>query len=353
MSECEGKRYCILNSSFANLRQKITSFQGMLSAISTRATECLIFSRATIPSPSYDLAYQGRKQDLPHASFPPYAKPTVEEQVFAIHLYDSCGKELNYSSLAIAPKENDRSRLPGTLKSVEHQFSSTVLPNKRTPKFSLIKDIADFRFSDLLVEIIKIYPCNDGSVEIYVTDYTHNGLLFHYSSPKENLGEFGTENLYEYSGIQNKNKWPGPYGKMTLQIKVWPPHSSWIHENVKEEEYVFLRNVRIKTSLDARLEGSLHSDRQYPDRIDVQQCRLNDTEVVQLLRRKQEYWKRFGANDTDDKGGSMTKAERKRRRRREKKGRNISVNAGNLASTSKITSNQHGGLDNPIREIFV
>ena len=312
----------------------------MLSAVSTRATECIIFPGATIPTPSYDLAYQGRKQNLPHEAFPPYAKPTVEEQVFAIHLYDSHGRPVN-SSLAMREDNSSRTRVKS--QPANGNCENSILACKRTAKFSLIKDIADSRFSDLVVEIIKIYPCTDGSVEVYVTDYTNNGLLFHYHNPEEDSKLNDTDGLRQYSGFLKKNRWPGPFGKMTLQIKIWPPHSPWLHENVKEEDYVFLRNVRVKTSLDARLEGSLHVDKQYPSRVDVQVLKLNDPEVVQVLKRKQDYWKELRSNPFMNKGEPMTKAERKRRKRKEKKNRNKMVAAENTdALHLNTTSNQHG-----------
>ena len=306
----------------------------MLSAISTRATECIIFPKATIPTPSYGLAYQGRKQDLPHTAFPPHIKPTVDEQVFAIQLNDSCSKFMP-SAEALFKERNHQ--ITSESKPFTHRSLNSISAAKRTAKFALIRDIEDSRFSDLVVEIIRIYPCTDGSVEIYVTDYTHNGLLFHYNSPKDNLEIYGTEGLYEYSGIQKKNKWPGPFGKMTLQIKVWPPHATWLQENVKEEDCVFLRNVRIKTSSDARLEGSLHADRYYSNRIDIQVLKLNDPEVIQILKRRQEYWKKLQPSSVENKKISTTKAERSNRRKRQKLDREkLDVTASNLAA------NQHG-----------
>lgn len=313
----------------------------MLSAISTRATECIIIPKSTIPSPSYGLAYQGRKQDLPHSAFPPRTKPTVDEQVFVIQLNDSCGKFIPSSTEALFAERNHQSH--SEAKPFTHHSPSSVSAARRTAKFALIRDIEDSRFSDLVVEIIKVYPCTDGSIEIYVTDYTHNGLLFHYNSPEDDLEIDGTEGLYEYSGIRKKNKWPGPFGKMTLQIKVWPPHATWLQENVKEEEYVFLRNVRIKTSLDARLEGSLHADRYYSNRIDVQLLKLNDPEVMQILKRRQEYWKKFHIGSVNSKNNSMTKIERKSKRKRQKIDRD---NFGNTEKLDVIASNsyinQHG-----------
>ena len=313
----------------------------MLSAISTRATECIVFPKATIPTPSYGLAYQGRKQDLPHTAFPPHTKPTVDEQVFAIHLNDSYGKYMPSSAEALFGERNHQR--PSELKSFTHQSLNSDSAAKRTAKFALIRDVEDSRFSDLVVEIIKIYPCTDGSVEIYVTDYTHNGLLFHYNSPKDDSEIYGTERMHEYSGIQKRNKWPGPFGKMTLQIKVWPPHATWLHENVKEEEYVFLRNVRIKTSLDARLEGSLHADRHYSNRIDVQLLKLNDPEVAQILKRRQEYWKKLHSGSVENKKILITKAERGSKRKRQKLDREKSGNSENLdVIASNSSSNQHG-----------
>ena len=312
-----------------------------MTAISTRATECIIFPRTTIPTPSYDVAYQGRKQTLPHVAFPAYSKPTVEEQVYAIRLLNSWVQ--NTSDVKDTSEANIKTNSNSNSKLINYNNGPDSKSGALSAKFALISDIEDSRFCDLTVEVLRMYSCTDGSVELYVTDYTSNGLLFYYRTPEEDAKWRRTGKDWDSGDFSSKSRWSGPYGKMTMQIKLWPPHSTWTQCNVREENYVFLRNVRIKTNIDGRLEGILHEDKRYPSRIDIRKLQLNNSAVLKVLQCKQDYWKKFNAEISGNEMIRLTKTERNRKNRRAKKDRDRKVKAEKANSTASSSSiNQHG-----------
>jgi hypothetical protein len=85
----------------------------------------------------------------------------------------------------------------------------------------------------------------------------------------------------EFNYIGRKEKRPGPYGKLTLGAALWPPHSIAAQCNVKEGDFVELRNVKMKLEA-GRLEGVLHTDRKYPDRVNVRV--LNTKYIISASR---------------------------------------------------------------------
>ncbi|KKZ60692.1 hypothetical protein EMCG_04619 [[Emmonsia] crescens] len=155
---------------------------------------------------------------------------------------------------------------------------SLPLANKPTtprgrPKFSLIKDLSCGIFVDLVAQ-----------------------QLFNYTS-KEGRPHDGDE--YGYASRSNRD-WPGPYGQMTLQVTLWEPHSQYARQNIKENDFVLLQNVNIKTGrISGVMEGSLHTDRRYPEKIQVIPMNDNDSDedIKKLVKRKLEYWKRIRAEN--------------------------------------------------------
>lgn len=276
-----------------------------------------------MPSPPFDLAYHGGKLDLSYEATPPQTKPTSDEQLYAISLYHSYiqlhgpvtsndAKSVTASSKASGPVEISGPALV-------HRQNSALTTRARTPRFRLIKDIQNRVFSDLVVQVVKMFLCHDGTVEFYVTDYTENGLLHHYKSPEE----WGNQPLdgdpYGYQNLALKKQWVGPFGKHVLQVKLWGSNAAWAKSNVKEEGFVFLRNVTIKTSMDSRLEAALHEDRKYPGRVDLETLQLSDPDVIQVLRRKQEYTTKRKSHNSGTDNPRLSKAARKRKRKSEKK----------------------------------
>ncbi len=303
-----------------SLISQMSEYQSMVGAISTRSTETVVFPGASIPAPPYDLAYRGGKLDLPHASAPTKIKPTLQEQIYVFHLHDQFSRTIaELGTVQRAPLQPVPAHaLPVVQKAADvgPPNGAPTGPSLRRKKFGLIQDVRDYNHYDLVVEVIRIYPSSDGSVELYVSDYTSCGLLFHYRSPEEEAAI----GLDRHSRGGNDRSWPGPFGKMTLQVKLWPPHGPWVQQHVRTEMFVFLRNVHIKVGMHGRLEGAMHEDRRYLGRVDVSTLRLDHPDVRAVLRRKQEYQLQRTADCQQDAvGAKQSRVSRKKTRKRTEK----------------------------------
>lgn len=263
---------------------KITEYQGMRMGISGFNTRWAVFPSRTFPgNSSIKLSYPKFIKD------PKDVLPSEAEMHYALELcYQGPQSPSVTSSAAESFSSAQRSgSTVGT--SVSPPSSSRPIVTKATPrrnKFSLIKDLKADTYYDLTGQVVKIYPSN-GIVEIYVSDYTPNQLLFDYV-----LGNgAGRDN-----SLYNR-KWPGPFGKHTLTVTLWPPHSDFAQNSVEESDLVNLRNVHVKWSKGAKLEGVIHTDRMYTDRLGINVIsdtqKENDEKVKDLLRRKLEYERAF------------------------------------------------------------
>ena len=297
---------------------RIKDFQGMTVGLSTKGTSWVVFHALSIPAKAPTSPLK-----LDHVKEPRAPVPTLAEMQYAIRLCNSRDR-----STFTEPTSTCASNLPAPT-----SIGSTSQNQIWKDKFSLIKDVACDMFYDLVGQAVKIYTHND-RVELYLTDYTSNNLLFNYEwgqDDEDGSGRDGDE--YNYRAPHSTNKaWPGPFGKMTLTVTLWPPHSYFGRQHLKENDYVHLRNVRIKFSKDAKLEGVLHSDRRYPDRVDVTVLKDNqdDDRVKDVLRRKRDYVKKFQhssasfiaeARGIKRKGAEVSKPLSRARKRRRKQER--------------------------------
>lgn len=263
---------------------KIKVWSGMNIALSNGNTGWTVFPAPNIP----EGVSQGEVQLVHHKSAR-MQSPTVAESLYAILLCNS--------------QDRSRFRAPIELEATDTTsptVAPAVLANPKQ-KFSLIKDVKIDSFHDLVGQVVKKYT-NNGRCELYVTDYTSNSLLYNYEWGRPEGQEVAREgDVYGYTSRHSGHKqWPGPYGKMTLQVALWAPHSYFATDNVKDEDYIHLRNVRIKFGQDAKLEGCLHTDRLYADRIDVTILKDHeDDRVKDVMRRKREYWNRAKAQGAE------------------------------------------------------
>ncbi len=253
---------------------KITQWSGMVVGISSKNTLWTVCPATSIPE-----SMPTGRINLKCIRGKGSSAPTEEQMRSAIELCNSRDRTCSNTS----PTTIDPSSTAQTLTPVATPSTAGV-PSSITPrreKFALVKDVQPEMFYDLLGQVVKTYPGN-GVLELYLTDYTSNSLLFNYGWGH---GDDETSTL---------PKWRGPLGKHTLTVSLFPPHSYYAQSNVEEDQYVFLRNTRIKYSKDSKLEGSLHTDRRYPDRVDITIIKdTNDVRVKDLLRRKLEYAKQF------------------------------------------------------------
>ena len=272
---------------------KITQWSGMTMGISSRNTTWAVFPATSIPEKA-----PSKNVQLEHIKEARASIPSSEIMLYAIYLCNSRDRS-SFTFTAPGPPINPAAVSQGLLADSTPSSSketSSALQGRRD-KFSWIKDVVINVFYDVVGQVVKIFPSN-GCVELYITDYTSNSLLYNYEWGQEDgeaLSRDGDE--YGYTPrASSRKKWPGPFGKMTLTVTLWPPHSHFAQGNVKELDYVHIRNMRVKFSRDAKLEGALHSDRKWPDRVDITILdKKDDDRVKDVLRRKLEYTKRFKA----------------------------------------------------------
>ncbi|MCJ1333035.1 hypothetical protein MMC10_009729 [Thelotrema lepadinum] len=257
------------------------TYAGQMLLISTMETSWTIFL-ATIPCKMPDFG-----APLKHTRSQLAANPTKPEMEYVISLANNQNRGKFSAPLSQEVKE----KLKAT-----------------SEKFALIKDVVRDTFHDLVGQVVKIFPSQD-RLQLYITDYTENQLLFKYSSQEEGPDQYGGMS-------QTGKKWQGPLGKYTLLVYAFPPHSYWTCHNVNPGDFVHVRNVRVRSnrSDDRLVEGVLHGEKVNPDRVNVKIVRAQDDERVQeLLSRKQQLG--FGhlldtrEEDPDEQRGQKRKAE--------------------------------------------
>lgn len=265
-------------------------------------------------------------------------KPTFPEMEYAISLCNA----------------QDRNQFTKPIES----DSTTAAVISPCQKFSLIKDVQVDKFCDLIGQVVKIYS-DGGRVELSLTDYTSNGLLYNHEWGNEVEDKPYDPYADSSRRVRNARKWNGPFGKMTLTVTLWEPHGFHLQQEAKDGDFVHLRNVRIKWSSDSKIEGCLHTDRRYPERIDVTVLTdHNDDRVKDVLRRKRDYTKRFESESkdfvkevrgekrkADEEGQVLTKAQKKRRRVQQKKQEEREQKAKNAEGETKNPSSTKPDLN--------
>lgn len=130
----------------------------------------------------------------------------------------------------------------------------TVQSMQHRDKFRLLKDakcdLSSHIFVNLIGEIVKVHDSGFDRLTLYLTDYTSNPKFYKYSfggsfnDPDEIQDEYG----YLQMGRPKvkKTEWPGPFGTMTIQITAYDDQASYIRQNIKANQWVFLNNVQIK-----------------------------------------------------------------------------------------------------------
>lgn len=183
---------------------------------------------------------------------------------------------------------------------------------------SLIQDLEFGKYYDILGEVVKFFSPDSMTMDLYITDYTTNKALFLYEDPED------SDSLI----FATQRKWPGPFGQMTLQVRLWEPHNSFARENIREGDIVLLRNIHTKLSNANKLEGALHQDQRFPDKILITKVKYQD-QMEELNRRKEAYENqresdniaRMNANQAKKPSAkaSAKKKEEKKEKERQKK----------------------------------
>jgi protection-of-telomeres protein 1 len=261
---------------------KIKNFGGRWIGLSNSTTTWAVFPESSLPASTNELLPEGIRVKKSSSA----AAPTRLETEYAIYLCNS----KRGTSLGLLPAPTSLQLANGT-KGVDGVLS------KRREKFSLIQDLilpengTGLVFADLLGEVRKVFE-NDHIVDLSITDYTTNKALYNYAYGCDDDGTEGDQFGY----LAGKQKtWPGPWGKMTMSVRMWDAHADYARSQVKLGDFVFLSNVHIGTGMDGKhyMEGKLRGDRNDLNRVGVKICRARDAEgnvrMKDLLGRKREY----------------------------------------------------------------
>lgn len=339
-------------------RLRIKEYRGVKMGLSAFATSWVVFPAAEIPEKA-----PPNRLIIKNLKLPKTAEPSHSEMLYAIELCNLKDRKLDTSSGIPVFSSCTLSTLtaPSTAASSQGPVSSSKSGGRLgyggRDKFSLIKDLQMSSFYDIVGQVVKTYP-NNGRLEMYITDYTSNNMLFRYQwdqEDKENSNDY--DNIWgDYSSSSKSKKWPGPYGQMTLMVTLWPPHSMFVQSNVNEWDFVLLQNVHVKQDRDLKMEGALHEDRQWPSRIQVSVLKdHSDERVKNVLRRKREYGEKFKvqseafikqARQQNEDGGQSKKPPSKQAARKKRKAEKLAAaQKAEEAPSKKQKKNQKSKQD--------
>ena len=271
---------------------KVKNWSGMDLIISNRASKWTVIPHASMSSASVP----GNKEAITSLRSNGEATPSPSEVLYARYLHDSRDSSTFTAASELQTAAQATSEPSAAQK---NSIASSQAPTVKRDKFSLIKDIRLDTFVDLLGQVVKVYSAMS-RVELYVTDYTSNNLLFHYTNPEDPSSDSEQQSYRggnPYGDIAplrrfaEDNSWAGPYGKQTLRVALWPPHDEFAVHNLQPGMFVHLRNVRIKYDKNLKVEGNLHTDQRYSSRVDVTIIRdyKTDERCKEVLRRKLAY----------------------------------------------------------------
>ncbi|KAJ4356652.1 uncharacterized protein N0V89_004688 [Didymosphaeria variabile] len=232
-------------------------------------SEVLFFPEQSIPQPESGHDYHpGGTSKLIYSRMLGTKPPGRADQVAVINM-----------KAAAAPLLEEL-KMPGAMFKARLGPTNTIL--KRGKRQHTLSEWTFGIFYDLVGEVVKTFWGPAETVDLYVTDYTTNKDLFLYEE-KTDYDDFGGP----------KRPWPGPFGQMTIQIRTYEPHAG-VARQLDKGDFVFLQNVRSKFSAMNTLEGAIHADPQYRDRINIRKC-THQAQVAALKERKAEYEKKHAA----------------------------------------------------------
>ena len=272
-------------------RLNIKNYKGEWIGLASHATSWIVFPSAAIPRKA-----PPNRLIIKHSKLPITGEPKYSEMLYAIELCDSQDRGSDPSSSVIISSTETLTPLSAT--SIEKPTQGPVTSAKTggrsslggQNKFSLIKDLQIESYKNIVGQVVKTYS-NTSPLELYVTDYTSNRLLFLYEWDKED--EENQPSGYS-SSLTKSKKWPGPYGQLTLMVALWPPHSDYAECNVKDGDFVHMQNVHIKHNPNSNMEGAMHTDRYSANKVQISVLKdRTDERVLEVLRRKREYTEKF------------------------------------------------------------
>lgn len=185
-------------------------------------------------------------------------------------------------------------------------------------KFELVKNMQLNTFYDMVGEVIKTFTgvtTDDfDNFTVYITDYTSNPMLYNYKM-----------DIDESEG--RGDKWNGPWGKYTLQVTLWDNNAAAARRLLREGSFIQITNMRARENRDGNLEGWVHGDKKYKDKINFYTLdEQGDYRVIELIARKKEYTRKFNENLPLYKAQMRKKKEEEEREAMEEEAREAAAN---------------------------
>jgi hypothetical protein len=272
-----------------------------ISLITNHKTAIRVYSASKIPKPPKPAT----KALQPRIGKELEKRPSPEEDAYVSHFYHTV----------------DKGAVP---EPVEFELMVSRSANVKE-KFSLLRDIEESRFCDLIVRACR-EPFDQGDrVTLYVTDYTENDRFYNYTPDGVQDLDTADGDMYGYTTKRRdsatSNEWVGPWGKMTMQITAWEPHATVLREDVAAGDWLQLRNVQIKTGHNGKhVEGAMREERNLVNtqRVDIAvfNIELEDKETINprlkdAIQRWRDHLKKnkpAGASKTSGKTGKKRKS---------------------------------------------
>ncbi|GJN74547.1 hypothetical protein PLICBS_008638 [Purpureocillium lilacinum] len=252
--------------------RQVQAFQSAnVSLLTSVATRLRVYEAAKISKPPRDPTPALR------TSAKPGTAPSPGEKAFISLLYHLINKE----------------RLPAPSEYEVMKVQSVNIKDK----YSTLKDVQQGMYTDTIVEVVREPYWLGDKYTLWVSDYTENSAFFEHSfgrgkSPRGQVGDpFGIL-------PQNKEEqdWAGPFGQRSMQVTCFFPHADVVRDHpVSKGSWIKMRNLHIKFGHNnANLEGFLHEDKRYPERINLFPLDLSDREnlsqeLKDTIRRRKEY----------------------------------------------------------------
>ena len=273
---------------------KVQSYRNTISLIAHKSTSFYIYSAADIPKPP---------QSALCALQSPQNARTLGE---ADHEYVSCLYHFT-----------NRDSIPD-----EITFQNRVDQSaRRKDKFCKLDSVIDGQFCDVIVNVVKAPFDEIDKTTLWVSDYTENDAFHKFSWDGVKLGAHGRDQYGGYTDTLTATKWVGPFGRRSMQITCFEPHASQVKSEVQLGQWIRFRNLRIKFGKSGlNLEGVLHEDRDFNNRLQIEVLKLNekdncDPKLRDAIQRKKEYenlkkqQKSFAENEMAGGAGGKRKAE--------------------------------------------
>jgi hypothetical protein len=286
--------------------------------------------------------------------------PTAEEQAYIIMLREWAKKHSSHlpqpnAQTTTASVSRPPPRPIANMSTTVHPFpsrpdfasrSTKAFGSAQTKsfKFAWLKDIRPDTFHDLTGEVLKIWDAGH-VVDLYISDYTFNPLLFDY---KENdpAADGRDGDPYGYAdSTRPKRKWAGPWGRHTICIGLFDPHAAYVRGNIKEGDFVRVHNARCVVR-DGSLSAKLHEDRRHPDQVDVTKLTYASPLYKEVNVQKEAYWEERRPKNVNA-GSKAEKRKKKRERERLEKekresGQNISMEEASAGAHKENDEEEQG-----------